>query len=103
MKKIGKIGRANMAANKKIDEYFVENGIQSCEIRLQGCTGAYWLTRCHKEKREAYRSNLERLGDPKEVLLGCCSCHERLDDRSKTTKEQADAIYLRQRPNENSA
>lgn len=98
MKQIGKIGMANIKANKRIDQYFQDNDITVCEIRFPGCQWNYLLTRCHKEKRENYRGDLEMLGDPSQVILACVHCHSILDDRSKTTKEQSDAIFKRQRP-----
>lgn len=98
MNRIGKIGKANLEANKKIDEYFIENEIYSCEIRFNGCTGNYNLTRCHKEKRENYRHDLSLLSDPQEVILGCQHCHNILDDRSKTSKKESENIFKRQRP-----
>ena len=97
MNRIGKIGRANLKANKEIDKYFIENDINYCEINFPGCTGKYNLTRCHKERRENYRHDLTLLYNPKEVLLGCQSCHTILDDRSKTTKEQSDKIFKQKR------
>lgn len=98
MNRIGKIGRANLEANKKIDEYFIDNEIYSCEIGFKGCTGNYNLTRCHKERRENYRHDLTLLSDPKEVIIGCQHCHNILDDRSQTSKEESDNIFKRQRP-----
>lgn len=97
MNKIGKVGKANIAANRKLKKMFGEKGITTCELAFPGCLWDYMLTFCHKEKREAYRGNLERLSAFEEVVLGCQHCHAILDDRSKTTKKQSDAIFRKLR------
>jgi hypothetical protein len=99
MKRIGKIGKANISANKKLKEIYQQKGITRCEIGFQGCLGGYMLSFCHKDRRDAYRSNLERLGAFEETILGCQSCHSILDDRSKTTKKESDNIFKRLRWN----
>ena len=97
MKKTGKIGKANIAANRKLKEIYAEKGITTCELRFPGCLGNQMLSFCHKERREAYRGNLERLGAFEETLLGDIHCHQILDDRSKTTEEEKNNIFKRLR------
>jgi hypothetical protein len=97
MKKIGKIGKANLEANHRLKKTYKEKGIESCEIRFPGCLGNYMLSFAHKESREAYRGNLELLGAFEETLLACQSCHNRLDDRSRTTKEESLKIFKQKR------
>jgi hypothetical protein len=97
MRRIGKVGKANLAANRKLKKMFEEKGITTCELAFPGCLWDYMLGFAHKDRREAYRGNLARLGAFEEVLLSCVHCHEILDNRSKTTKKQSDAIFRQRR------
>lgn len=97
MLKVGKIGKLNQSANKKLKAIFEEKGITRCEIGFNSCLGSGWLSFCHKHPREWYRSNLSLLSDFNEVLLGCINCHTELDDRSCTTEEEKDLIFKQRR------
>ena len=97
MKKLGKIGQINVWANKRLKIIYESEGIMTCELGFRGCTKDYALSFCHKERREAYRSNLSLLGAFEETLLGCLNCHTILDDRSQTTEAEKNAIFKRLR------
>lgn len=86
---IGKIGRRNQEANKVNYGRFAEIGIERCEL----CGGTFGLAVAHKEKREYYRSCPELLYDEKQTALLCVECHSRVDDRSKTSKQESDEIF----------
>jgi len=95
---MGKIGKRNLEANKHLKWIFNDYGITRCELKLSPeCTKNDYLAFCHKEKREWYRAFPKLLYDFKHVLLGCQNCHSILDDRSKTTKEESDAIFNEKR------
>lgn len=98
MRKIGKIGKRNLNALETLKWFYNDYGITSCELGLDGCMGNQFMGFAHKEKRENYRKNPEGLADFNETLLLCQNCHSILDDRSKTTKEQSDAVFKSLRP-----
>jgi len=97
MKRIGKIGKRNIEANKVLKQEYGSRGITRCELRLEGCMGFMMLAFCHRHPREWYRAHSELLGDFRQTVLGCQNCHEILDNRAKTTKEEAESIFLRLR------
>jgi len=97
LKKIGKIGRRNIDANKLLKLIFNDYGINRCELNFKGCTPGIFLGFCHREKREYYRKFPELLHNFKHVILGCQNCHSILDDRSKTTKKESDSIFNEKR------
>lgn len=81
----------------KLKPLFQEKGIISCELKLAGCLGDNFMGFAHKEKRVWYYSQPELLADFKQVVLACANCHQVLDNRSKTTKEESDNIFKRLR------
>ena len=89
LNRIGKIGRRNQEANKVNYGRFEALGIDRCEL----CGGTFGLAVAHKEKREWYRACPELLYDEKQTALLCVNCHDKLDDRSKTSKQESDEIF----------
>jgi len=95
LRKIGRRGKINIAANKKLKELFTEKRIRDCEIGLEGCCGNYLgLQFCHRKKRSWYYSRPELLSDFKQVVLGCPVCHNRIEHNPKLTEE----VFKRLRP-----
>lgn len=87
LRKIGKIGKRNIDANKILKKLYLEAGITSCELQFDGCCGNGFLSFAHKEKRERHRSYPEKLADINETLLACVPCHEIIEkDRELTLK-----------------
>ena len=89
MKRIGKVGRRNQEANKINYGRFKKMGIDRCEL----CGGTFGLAVAHKERREFYRACPELLYDLKQTALLCVNCHDKLDDRSQTTKAESDKTF----------
>lgn len=87
MKKIGKVGKINIQANKRLRKIFEEKGITSCEVRYPGCLGNQFLQFAHKHKRVWYRDKPELLSDFNEVVLACQSCHA-IIERSRLLTEK---------------
>ena len=77
IRRIGKVGRANLEANKRLKELF--QGKTHCEIRLSSCLGTWPLQRCHRHKRAWYKGDVEKLSDYKQVVIGCQNCHEKIE------------------------
>lgn len=82
LRKVGKIGRANLEANRLIRE---QNPPQYCEIRLGGCLGGMYLTIAHKHKRAWYKGDVELLSDPNEYVVGCVHCHNLIEHNQELT------------------
>ena len=79
LKRIGRIGRINMAANKKLYKIYAEKGIDSCEAKLDGCMGSFSLSFHHRKKRVEYYKCPEKLAWLSETIRVCPACHELLE------------------------
>jgi len=82
LKKIGKRGKINIAANKKLKELYTKTNIRECEIKLEGCLGNSYLGLAHKHRRSYYytRPGLDIFS---ETILACVSCHQKIDSDKK--------------------
>lgn len=89
MRRIGKIGRANIKARKIIAEIAEEKGLDRCEQ----CGGTFGVAPAHHRRREWYKGDVEKLSDFKHWIVLCQPCHEVLDNPSKTTWEEVDALF----------
>lgn len=87
MKKIGKNGKANIEARKRIAEIAEEKGLNHCEIGLTGCTGGLFLAPAHHKKRAFYKANVDALSDYKNWVCACVSCHQKIEVDEKLTRE----------------
>jgi len=87
MKKIGRIGKINLKANRILKQKYTERGTTSCEIRLPGCMPNFALSFAHKHKRVWYYSRPELLSSIKETLIACPNCHDKIEDNKKLTEE----------------
>ena len=85
MKKIGKIGKRNLEANRILKEIYIDRGIARCELRMQGCWGDNALGFAHKEKRWKYIKNPEGLSDFNQTLLACTPCHQKIEVNRELT------------------
>ncbi len=90
MKRIGKIGKLNLEANKKLKQIFSDKEIIQCEL----CGIGNYLSFAHRHKRIFYRSRSELLSNFDQVLLLCIRCHNILETNQKLTEETF--IRLRQ-------
>ncbi len=90
--KIGKIGKLNIVANKKLKKLFLDKGKTRCEI----CGTENYLSFAHKHKRIYYRSHQELLSNFNQVLLLCIRCHMELE----VSREQTEKIFTRLRGEE---
>ena len=86
MKKIGKIGKRNIKANKILAERWEEKGVINCEIRLPGCLRNWLLQNVHRHKRWYYYDKPELLYADSEVIRGCQSCHSKLECDKELTE-----------------
>lgn len=95
MNKVGKVGRANIAANKKIKAHAEANSLDQCEICALGmeefkdieCVGSFALTTAHKHKRAWYKGDPDLLSDPKQWVKACVTSHDRIEHDEALTEE----------------
>ena len=94
MKRIGKIGKANILANKKIKEQLQYDQINYCEMRLDGCMVSSFLQIAHRHKRAWYKGEPDLLADKNQWVLACHNCHE----KTEWNRELNDEVFNRLRP-----
>jgi len=92
LKRIGKRGRINLKANKKLKEIYAEKGIRQCEIMLEDCLRNWTLGFAHKHRRYWYY-NHDGLDSYSETLMACTNCHSKID----TNKELLEDVFKRLR------
>jgi len=86
LRRVGKIGKRNIDANRKIKRMFLEKGITFCELKLEGCMN--WpLQIAHRHKRVYYKDKPELLYDFGEVALACQLCHSKIEGDRELTEE----------------
>ena len=87
LNKIGKRGRANLEANRRLKELYQDLGIRYCEIRLPGCLINNYLQFCHRHKRDWYKGNVDLLSDYNQTVIGCQHCHDKIEVDKKLTEK----------------
>lgn len=92
MKQIGKIGKININANKKINKMFQNKGIDYCEVDYPHDCNPMWLTFAHRHKRVFYRGNSELLSDYNQVIMACINVHAIMEKDAELTKEIFDQL-----------
>lgn len=100
MKRIGKIGRANILANKRIREIVADKQIYRCELMLdEECMHNWPLAPAHRHKRSWYRGNSEKLSDFSQWVIACQVCHNKIEIDPELTER----MFLKLRGVENDA
>lgn len=82
----------NRESRKKIAEIAEEKGLDCCEL----CGGTFGMAPAHRRRRDEYQS-AEELAEFTEWLALDQRCHQRMDDRSQTTEEEKEQIFIRLR------
>ncbi len=87
MKQIGKIGRANKKANRKIAKMALEKGIYFCEVCavLEDMGLLTWQclqshSNAHRHGRVEYRADLDKLWDYMQWVYACSPAHRFIDE-----------------------
>ena len=83
LRRVGKIGRRNISANRKIAKMFQERGIVRCEI----CGSTFGLSFHHKHHRYHYYGCPQMLSDFGQVILLCAKHHNQYQPDSTETLE----------------
>lgn len=93
LRKIGKIGEANILARKKIAVIAEEKGLNYCELQLKGCMN--WpLAPAHRHKRAWYKGNAELLAAYEQWVSACQHCHNIIENQPDFTEK----LFLKLRP-----
>lgn len=87
IKKIGKIGKRNKEANRKIKKMFEELDVRHCELSLENCLFSFLLQFAHRHKRIEYRAYPELLYHHNQVVLACQSCHQQIEYNRELTEQ----------------
>ena len=87
MKQIGKIGKINIQANKKLKQIYLERGITACEARLEDCMGNSFLFFHHCHKRNWYIKKPRLLSDFSQSILVCQNCHDKIENNYKLSEQ----------------
>ena len=83
----------NAKANRELLKLQVKMGITHCEL----CS-TQAITNAHRHKRNWYKGKPDKLlWDKKQVIFICTEHHQKLDDRSKTTEEEKEKIFIKLR------
>jgi len=88
LKRIGKRGRINIAANRILYKLYAGLGITRCELGLKGCTGGMYLHIAHRHKRWWYINRPELLSVFNQTIVACDSCHAQIESDSEKTKKE---------------
>ena len=72
----------NREANKLMKKWCIEHETTRCEL----CGNDNFLSFAHRQKRVDYHS-IEELSNPKEFLLLCVPCHQKIEYSREKTKE----------------
>lgn len=87
LKKIGRIGKANIKCNRILAKRWQDKGIDYCELRLPGCLGTWLLQNVHRNKRYFYKGIVEELTKNSEVKRGCQNCHNLVENNKELREE----------------
>lgn len=105
LKQVGKIGRANSRANKKIERMAIEKDIHYCEVcpvlaEILGTLSWQCLqshSNAHRHSRYDYRGNLDMLSDFKQWVFACQYSHTYIDDNPKIREQ----VFIKLRGEDN--
>ncbi len=84
LRKVGRVGKANLEANKILALRFA--GVTQCELRLPGCFHTWLLQRVHRHKRAWYKGDVAKLSNYQQVVIGCQHCHDRIEHDAELTE-----------------
>lgn len=86
LRKIGKVGVANLEARKRIATLAEELGLNYCEIGLPGCLVTSFLAPAHRRKRNFYKGNVELLAAYENWICACQNCHAKIEVDKELTE-----------------
>ena len=88
LRKVGKIGNANIEARKRIAEIAQEKELTHCELNLPDiCTRTWPLAPAHRHKRAWYKGDVDLLSDYDQWVAACQNCHDFIEHKPIFTEE----------------
>jgi len=88
LKQIGKRGKINIWANRKLDKLYAGKDIRRCELGFEGCTGGMYCHIAHRHKRWWYYRRVELLIKLNQTIVACDSCHSKIESDPERTKKE---------------
>lgn len=98
IKQVGKIGKLNQKANRKINQMWIDKDIMWCELdEPHNCNQSMGHTNAHRRKRDWYKGKPEHLlYSYNHVIKVCSNGHDLIEyDKAKTEE-----VFLRLRGEE---
>lgn len=100
LSKVGKRGKLNAKANKKLRQLYFDKGITYCELGFTGCYRSSTLGFAHRHKRRWYYNQPDHLlWSFNQTILCCTNCHQQLEydfqlseSKFETLRGEEDAI-----------
>ena len=101
LKQVGKQGKINISANRKLYQYFDERGINCCEVcvvldrlgaRKKRCLEFKFLSFAHRHKRIEYKKHPEMLSSYNQVVLACQNGHDTIEYNRELTEDIFDQL-----------
>jgi len=92
LRKKGKVGEANIEANRIIKRTIETKQINCCEIGKLGwpefgdCMRTWPLQNVHRHKRSFYKGDSELLSDYRQWVRGCQVCHDKIEHNADLTE-----------------
>jgi len=103
MRKVGKVGKANIAARKKIGELAEANKLTTCELGpvllsygINVCLYNFTLAPAHRHKRAWYKGDAEKLAAIEQWVCACVDCHDAIEHNAELTE----AVFVKLRGKE---
>ncbi len=93
--KIGKQGRINATANRKLKKAYIDRGYTGqgrCEVGLVGCGHTFGVGYAHRHSRSWYYKHPELLSEYNQTVLACTNCHGKLEVNEELTAETFEKI-----------
>lgn len=88
LRKIGKIGEANIEARQRIAAIAEEKGINYCELQVvDNCLRHRYLAPAHRHKRAWYKGDVAKLSDYQQWVAACVNCHDFIEHKPLFTSE----------------
>jgi hypothetical protein len=91
IRKVGKVGKANINARGLIADYAKKMNLTSCEIGplglTTGCTKTWPVAPAHRHKRAWYKGDAIKLSLRSQWVVACQCCHDQIEHNKELTEE----------------